>query len=66
MLIPLGQYPKFTYNHYSLYLSQPLIPSLSIIPLDKLIPNQIGIAMYKSCNDLHSDVTNIIVSEKEY
>ena len=45
---------------FSLYLAhtQPLSQSLSILPVDKLILNQIGIVIYKYCNGLLPNVMN--------
>ena len=46
-----------TFSHYLAH-TPPLFLSLSILPLDKLFLNQIGIVMYKYCNGLLPDVMN--------
>ena len=46
-----------TFSHYLAH-THPLFLSLSILPLDKLFLNQIGIVMYKYCNSLLPDVMN--------
>ena len=46
-----------TFSHYLVH-THPLFLSLSIILLDKLFLNQIGIVMYKYYNGLLSDVMN--------
>ena len=46
-----------TFSHYLAH-SHPVFLSLSILPLDQLFPNQIGIVMYKYCNGLLPDVMN--------
>ena len=46
-----------TFSHYLAH-TQPLFQSLSILPVDKLILNQIGIVMYKYCNGLLPNVMN--------
>ena len=46
-----------TFSH-NLAHTQPLFQSLSILPVDKLIPNQIGIVMCKYCNGLLPNVMN--------
>ena len=46
-----------TFSHYLAH-THPLFLSLSILPLDKLFLNQIGIVMYKYCNGLLPDVMN--------
>ena len=48
-----------TFAHYLAH-TQPLFQSLSILPVDKLILNQIGIIMYKHCNGLLPNVMNIL------
>ena len=42
-----------TFSH-----TQPLFQSLSILPVDKVILNQIGIVLYKYCNGLLPNVMN--------
>ena len=46
-----------TFSHYLAH-THPLFLSLSILPLDTLFLNQIGIVMYKYCNGLLPDVMN--------
>ena len=46
-----------TFSHYLAH-TQPLFQSSSILPVDKLILNQIGIVMYKYCNGLLPNVMN--------
>ena len=46
-----------TISHYLAH-TQPLFQSLFILPVDKLILNQIGIFIYKYCNGLLPNVMN--------
>ena len=50
------------YNRFTLFSThthtQPLFQSLSILPVDKLILNQISMFMYKYCNGLLPNVMN--------
>ena len=52
-----------TFSYYFVHI-QPLILSLSILLLDKLFVNQIGIVMYNYCNGLHPDVMNRLYAKK--
>ena len=48
-----------TFSHYLAH-TQSLFIDLFSLPLDKLILNRIGIIMYKICNDLLSEVINVL------
>ena len=52
-----------TFSHYFAH-THPLFFSISILPLDKLFLNQIGIVMYKYCNGLLPDVMNRLYVQK--
>ena len=63
-LQPLCLAPKkvvriITFSHYFAH-TLPLFQSLSILPVDMLFLNQIGIVMYKYCNGLLPNVMNIL------
>ena len=48
-----------TFSHYLAH-TQPICIDLSILPLDKLILNRIGIIMYKISNGLLPEVMNVL------
>ena len=48
-----------TFSHYLAH-TQPIFVDLSILPLDKLILNRIGIIMYKMSNGLLPEAMNVL------